>query len=187
MKKHSLILVGNKPPRKRSLANKIDAFDFVVRVNRMNYLGPAGKKIDGAFYEANWQMNNIYRGGEHKDEINRVKKIFMRRHWHNLFDDWAAYLSPEQYKEIEIINESFAVEGTKVENTTNAIKLLAHLLNTHWKEKYHIYITCLDVEHRAYLIDNDPIWEYHHGAGVAEQEYLEDQLNRKNIIRLHDC
>ena len=184
--KRSLILVGNKPPGKKSLAKKIDAFDFVVRINRMNYLGPAGNKIDGAFYEANWQMNNIYKGGEHKDEIKRVNKIFMRRHWYNAFDTWRQYLSLEQYNEIEIINESFANEATKFEKPTNAINILAHLLNSDWKEKFEIWITCLDVEHRAYLIDNDPIWDFHKGGGIPEQEYLEEQLKRKNIFRLHD-
>lgn len=184
--KQSLILVGNKPPKKKSLAKKIDAFDFVVRINRMNYLGLSGNKIDGAFYEINWQMNNIYHGGEHKDEIKRIKKIFMRRHWYNSFNNWPQYLTPEQYKEIEVINESYANEATKYENTTNAIRVLAHLLNTHWKEEYEIWITCLDVEHRAYLIENDPIWDFHKGAGIPEQEYLEEELKNKNIFRLND-
>ena len=184
--KKSLILVGNKPPKKKSLAKKIDAFDFVVRVNRMNYLGPAGNKIDGALYEANLQMNNIYRGGEHKEEIKRVKKIFMRKHLYETFFTWPQYLTKEQYNEIENINESYAVEGTLFEKTTTSIVVLAHLLNTHWKEKYDIWITCLDVENRAWLIDNDPIWDYHKGAGVPEQEYLQEQLKKKNIFRLHD-
>lgn len=63
--KKTLILVGNKPPRKRSLAKKINRFDFVIRINRMNYLGKAGTKTDGIFYEANWQINNAYKGGKH--------------------------------------------------------------------------------------------------------------------------
>jgi hypothetical protein len=184
--KQSLILVGNKPPRKKSLSKKIDAFDFVIRVNRMNYLGVAGNKIDGAFYEPNWQMSHIYKGGEHKDEIRRIQKIFMRKHWYNSFYDWDNYLTEEQYNNIEIINESYANEGTKVENPTNAIKVLAHLLNTDWKNKYDIWITCLDVEHRAYLIENDPIWEFHKGAGLAEQEYLTQQIKLKTIFRLND-
>lgn len=184
--KKSLILVGNKPPGRKSLAKKIDAFEFVVRINRMNFLGAAGSKIDGAFYEANWQMSHIYKGGEHKDEIERIPKIFMRQHWYNCFDDWQLYLSQEQYDHIEIINESYANEATKVENTTNAIKVLAHLINSHWKDEYKIFFTCLDVEHRAFLIENDPIWDFHKGAGKAEQQFLEDQLKRKNIFRIHD-
>jgi len=184
--KKSLILVGNKPPKKKNLARKIDAFDFVVRINRMNYLGLSGFKIDAAFYEANWQMNHIYKGGEHKDEIRRVKKIFMRRQWYSCFHDWPQYLTSEQYDEIEIINESYAQEATKVENTNNSIKVLAHLLNSYWKEEYNIWITCLDVEKRAYLIDNDPIWAFHKGAGMPEQEYLLEQLRNKKIFRLHD-
>lgn len=184
--KQTLILVGNKPPKKKSLARKIDAFDFVIRINRMNYLGTAGRRIDGLFYEANWQMSHIYKGGEHTNEIKKVNKIFMRRHWYDSFNDWRQFLSLQQYSNIEIINESYANEGTMVENTTSAIKVLAHLLNTDWKRKYNIWITCLDVEHRAWLLENDPIWEYHKGAGQAEQEYLQEQLKNKNINRLHD-
>ena len=185
-KKQQLILVGNKPPGKKSLSKKIDAFDFVVRINRMNYLGVSGFKIDAVFFEANWQMNHIYKGGEHVGEIKRVPKIFMRHHWYSVFADWDKYLTKEQYQNIEIINESYANEATRVENTTNAIRVLAHLLNTGWKNRYDIWITCLDVEHRAYLIENDPIWEYHQGAGLAEQEYLEEQLKLKKIFRLSD-
>ena len=64
--------------------------------------------------------------------------------------------------------------------------VLASVLYTPRKEKYDIWITCLDVENRAWLIDNDPIWDYHKGAGVPEQEYLQEQLKKKNIFRLHD-
>lgn len=184
--KKSLILVGNKPPRRKKIAKQIDSFDFVLRINRMNYLGLTGNRIDGAFYEVNWQMNNIYKGGEHYLEIKRVPKIFMRRHWYNAFHNWDEYLTRTQYENIEIINESFASEATCCDNTTNAIRVLAHLLNTQWKENYDIYITCLDVEHRAYLIDNNPIWEAHHGAGEPEQEFLESLLKNKQIFRLND-
>jgi len=186
MMKKNLILVGNKPPKKKSLSRKIDAFDFVVRVNRMNYLGKAGNRIDGAFYEINWQMNHIYKGGEHKTELKGISKFFMRSHWYHSFTNWAEYISETQYKNIEIINESYANEGTLVENTTSAIKVLAHLLNTKWNDEYNIWITCLDVEHRAWLLENNPIWEYHIGAGKAEQDYLQKLLKEKKIIRLYD-
>jgi hypothetical protein len=184
--KRNLILVGNKPPKKKSLSRKVDAFDYIIRINRMNYIGPAGYRIDGAFYEINWQMEHIYKGGEHTDKIKFIKKIFMRKHWYDTFSNWHDYLSEEQYQNIEIVNESFANEGTMVENTTSAIKMLAHLLNTDWEKKYNIWITCLDVEHRAWLLEKDPIWEYHIGAGQAEQDYLKKLIKEKKIFRLHD-
>lgn len=36
--KKKLILVGNKPPTRKHLAEEIASFDYVMRVNRMNYL-----------------------------------------------------------------------------------------------------------------------------------------------------
>lgn len=187
MQKQRLILVGNKPPKRKNLAQIIDSFDFVVRINRMNYLGKAGNKTDGIFYEANWQFNNIYKGGEHKDQLKEIGKIFMRERWHeSFFSEWHRYISREQYEHIEVINEYHAVEATKFERLTTSILMLGHLVNEDWKEKYDIHITCLDVENRAYLIDNDPNWDYHKGAGVPEQEYLMELLKQKKISRLHD-
>jgi len=37
--KKKLVFVGNKPPIRETLANEIDLFDYVMRINRMNYLG----------------------------------------------------------------------------------------------------------------------------------------------------
>lgn len=186
MRKPNLILVGNKPPVKRKLASIIDSFDFVVRVNRMNYLGPAGTKTDGVFYEPNWQLNNVYHGGENKDELSKINQLFMREHWYNAFNNWSDYISQEQYDTIEVINESYAIEAAKYEKLTSSIKVLGHLLNSHWNEKYNIHITCLDIENRAYLLDNEPTWIYHKGGGKAEQEYLINQIKLKNIIRIHE-
>jgi hypothetical protein len=64
--------------------------------------------------------------------------------------------------------------------------LLGYLLNSHWSEEYDIYITCLDVENRALLIDNFPIWNWHKGAGLYEQRFLLDKLKNKQIFRLED-
>lgn len=180
-----LILVGNKPPVKRSLAKKIDSFDYVIRVNRMNYLGPAGLKIDGLFFEPSWQWNVAYQGGPHRDKVKTASQIFMREKYYDSFDEASfEYITRKQYEHIELVNESFAIEATKFERLTSSIKLLGHLLNSDWKERYTIYITCLDIESRAYLIDHDPIWRNHQGAGYPEQEYLKQQLKLKNIHHL---
>lgn len=183
-----LILVGNKPPRKKSMAKEIDSFDYIIRVNRMNYLGSAGSKIDGVFFEPNLQMTQVFNGGPNKHEIKRAAKIFMRRKYYDNFSTSNFdYVTQDQYNNVELINESYAIEATKFERLTSSIKLLGHLLNSNWKEDYKIYITCLDIENRAYLIDNDATWAYHKGAGIPEQKYLEEQLQLRNIFRLEDA
>lgn len=182
-----LILVGNKPPQIKNLAKKIDSFDHVIRVNRMNYLGQTGSKIDGVFFEPNLQMTRVFNGGRFKQEIKKASTIFMREKYHQRFQEsYLEYITQDQYNNVELINESYAIEAAKFERLTSSVKLLGHLLNSSWKQEYVIYITCLDVENRAYLIDNDLTWTHHKGAGIPEQEYLEKQLRMKNIFRLAD-
>jgi hypothetical protein len=185
-KRKRLIVVGNKPPGKPGLAEEIDAFDYVVRVNRMNYLGAAGNSIDGLFLEANLQFKYKYHGGTHRQRIKEAGKIFMRTMWYERFTDWYQYLAPAQYNNIEIIDESFAVKETGFQRCTSSILLIAYLLNSIWSENYQIYITCLDVENRAETMNNDNIWSWHMGAGKIEQEYLLKQIKLSNLIRLDD-
>ena len=95
-------------------------------------------------------------------------------------------MTEEQYKNIELIEDRFAIAETGFERLTTSILLLGYLLNSHWKDEYDIYISCLDVENRALLIDNFPIWNWHKGAGLYEQRFLMDKLKNKQIFRLED-
>jgi hypothetical protein len=185
-KRKRLIVVGNKPPRKSGLAEEIDAFDYVVRVNRMNYLGAAGNSIDGLFLEANMQFKYKYYGGTNRQRIKEAGKIFMRTLWYERFADWSQYLAPAQYNNIEIIDESFAVNETGFRRLTSSILLIGYLLNSTWSDNYQIYMTCLDVENRVETMNNDNIWNWHMGAGKVEQEYLLKQIKLSNLIRLND-
>ena len=185
-KKKKLILVGNKPPRKNGLSKEIDSFDFVLRVNRMNFLGIAGSRIDGLYLEASPVFTHQYEGGENKNKIGGAGRIFMRRHWYMHFDTWARYLTPAQYANIEVIDESSTIRETGFRRLTSSIMLLGHLLHSQWVQNYHIYITCLDVEHRARIVDNDRTWDWHKGAGEVEQEYLLNHIQSASITRLPD-
>lgn len=184
--KKKLIVVGNKPPKKEGISEEIDSFDYVLRINRMNYLGASGNKIDGLFLEANEEFKYKYNGGLNKHRIKEAGKIFMRKMWYERFTDWNLYLAPYQYNKIEIIDESFVIKETGFQRLTSAILVIGYLLNSIWKKNYQIYITCLDVEKRAETLNNDPTWNWHRGSGEPEQEYLLKQIKLNNLIRLND-
>ena len=70
--KKKLVFVGNKPPMRETLANEIDSFDYVMRINRMNYVGHTGNRIDGLCLEANDAFKYEFKGGENKKSIKNV-------------------------------------------------------------------------------------------------------------------
>ncbi|RQO73764.1 hypothetical protein DBR40_13220 [Pedobacter sp. KBW01] len=184
--KKNLILVGNKPPMREPLGNEIDSFDYVMRINRMNYLGHSGNRIDGLFLEANTEFTKIFKGGDNKKSIKSAGQILMRNCWYEMFSEWREYISERQYNGIEIINERNAISETGFERLTSPVLLLGHLLNSGWAEQYNIWITCLDIENRAIMIDNHSIWQWHKGAGLFEERYLKNKLKSGQIFRLKD-
>lgn len=184
--KKRLILVGNKLAYKTGLNTEIDSFDYVLRISRMNNLGVTGNRIDGIYLEANNIFKYVFKGGENKDEIKKAKNIFMHQHWYENFQEWESYITKEQYKSIEIINHKVAIQDIGFERPTSAVLMLAYLLNSSWKDRFHIHITCLDVENRAKLIDNNPLWSYHNGAGVFEENYLKTKINDGLITQIKD-
>ncbi|GIM53152.1 hypothetical protein CAPN004_21820 [Capnocytophaga cynodegmi] len=186
--KKQLILVGNKPPSRKYLSKEINSFDYVMRVNRMNYLEETAKnRLDGLFLEANVVFKNIYKGGEYRTQIKQMKHILMHKDWYEKFDEWQDYLTQEQYDNIELINPDYALKDIGFERPTSAVRLLAHLLNDKkWKDVYDISITCLDIENRKKLIDNHPNWRYHQGGGIFEENYLKNLLVTNQIRRILD-
>ncbi|EIW93893.1 Uncharacterised protein [Capnocytophaga ochracea] len=186
--KKELILVGNKRPLRENISVEIDSFDYVMRVNRMNYLGKTAKnRLDGLFLEANTVFKEFYKGGEYKREIKQMKNILMHKDWYEKFEEWSEYLTKKQYLNIEIINQEYTLKDIGFNRPTSAVRLLAYLLNEEkWKDEYEVTITCLDVEQRAFLIDNHPNWSYHKGGGVFEQIYLTKLLKCGKIKRLYD-
>lgn len=186
MKKKNLLLVGNKPPYRTGLDVIVDSFDYVLRISRMNNFGLTGKRTDGVFIEANHQYKYIFEGGEHKSEIRNANNIFMRQYWYEQFNEWKSYMTCHQYETIELIKEEECIADIGFERPTSAVLMLAHLLNSSWKEKYNIYFTCLDVENRSKLIDNNPLWIYHDGAGKFEESYLKKIIDDGVVTRIKD-
>ena len=88
---------------------------------------------------------------------------------------------------LELINPNHGLREIGFERPTSAVRLLAHLLNEEeWRDEYDISITCLDIENRAFLIDNQPNWDYHKGGGIFEQIYLIRLLKSGQIQRVLD-
>ena len=184
--KKRLILVGNKPACRAGLPTLVDSFDYVLRISRMNNLGDTGNRIDGIYLEANHVFKYVFKGGENREEIKRAKNIFMHRNWYDNFQEWNEYLTEEQYYSVEVIDHEAAIKDIGFERPTSAVLMLAYLLNSPWKDKFHIHITGLDVENRAGLIDNNPLWGYHNGAGKYEEEYLKRMIRNGIIERIED-
>lgn len=184
--KKRLILVGNKPAYRTGLRTIVDSFDYVLRISRMNNLGAAGNRIDGIYLEANDVFKYVFKGGENKNAIKRARNIFMHRYWYEHFQEWETYLTKQQYDSVEIINHEAAIKDIGFERPTSAVLMLAYLLNSSWKDKFHIHITCLDVENRTELIDNNPLWNYHNGTGRIEEDYLKKLIQNGAITRIED-
>lgn len=184
--KKRLILVGNKPVYRTGLDTIVDSFDYVLRISRMNNLGDTGYRIDGIYLEANNVFKNIFKGGENKDEIKKAKNVFMHRYWYERFQEWELYLTSQQYYSVEIINHETAIKDIGFERPTSAVLMLAYLLNSSWKDRFHIHIAGLDIENRAELIDHNPLWSYHNGAGKFEEKYLKKLIENKLITRIED-
>ena len=184
--KERLILVGNKPAYRTGLHVIVDSFDYVLRISRMNNLGVTGNRIDGIYLEANDIFKYVFKGGENKNEIKRAKNIFMHQYWYERFQEWKIYLTRRQYDSVEVINHETAIQDIGFERPTSAVLMLAYLLNSPWKDRFDIYITCLDIENRAELIDNNPLWNYHNGAGIIEERYLKNLIENELVTRIKD-
>lgn len=188
MEKKKLILVGNKPTKKDGLANIVDSFDFVVRVNRMTNLYYTGSKIDGHYLGMWKDFIEEYDGGEYKDKIKEAKVIFCPPKVYNNTQNLFKYITRKQFMTAEIINLNASTFGINTDFPTSTISVLWYLLNSHWVYEYDIYITCIDVEGRGelFLTNNEWCENNHKYAGIDEEKYLKALLENNIITRIAD-
>lgn len=168
-----LLLIGNKLIDK-DISAKVDAYDYVVRVNRMNNIPNTGTKING-YYLGMWKdFREKYHGGEHKELIKNAEIVFccnrVYKNTQNIFD----YITQEQYDNVEIIDIDKSRKGIGTKFPTSTISVLWHLVNSHWADEYEISITGIDIEGRDELFRTN--WEWastaHITAGKAEADYM---------------
>lgn len=166
--KKKLVVVGNKPIS----YPLVDTFDYVIRINRMTNYGDTGYRTDGLYLEANDVFKSIYTGKMLKERISEDTHIFMHPDWHKKFEEWPDFLSVQQYALTELVDYATICTLINCSNPTSGVTLLAHLLSTDWVEEYDIHIVGFELQNRVEMIDKDPYWSWHHGAGVAELSYL---------------
>lgn len=178
--KKKLIVVGNKDV----YSPLVDTFDYVIRINRMTNYGNTGHRTDGLYLEANNIFKRIYTGERLRERINESTHIFMNSNWHRKFEEWTSYLSTHQYALAELIDYEAVCSLVACPNPTSGVALLAHLLSTSWAEEYDIYIIGFELQNRIEMIEKDPYWGWHHGAGAAESAYLTDCINSGKLREL---
>lgn len=171
--KKKLLLIGNKPIEE-DVSEKVDSFDFVVRVNRMTNVPNTGRKIDG-YYLGMWRdFREQYHGGEHRDIMKEAKVVFCHPRVYenrvNIFE----YITKEQYMTAEIINVNASRIGIGTQYPTSTISVLWYLVNSHWAYEYDIYIFGIDIEGRDELFRSNAEWNTttHVNAGGDEAEYM---------------
>lgn len=166
--KKKLVVVGNKD----TLCPAVDTFDYVIRVNRMTNYGNTGYRTDALYLEANNTFKATYTGDKLRERITKDTHILMNPYWHRRFEEWPTYLSAQQYALTELIDYELIGRTVGCSNPTSGVALLVHLLSTEWSENYDIHIVGFELQNRANMIDNEPYWAWHHGAGEAESVYL---------------
>lgn len=183
MAKKQLILVGNKPFSNLSLAETIDDYDFVIRVNRMTNYGLSGKKTDGVFLGMYSDFIEKYDGGEHRDVFKEASNIFSVQAVKNN-EKVLDYITPEQRDGIEVVKHFYALQDVKVNSITSTVLMLHHLLNSHWKDEYEITVTGVDIDGRGDIMANGDEWKdnLHGKNGHAEEEWLKS-LVEKGLIK----
>jgi len=77
----NLIVVGNKQ-MKQNLSEKIDKFDFVIRINRMNNYGNAGIKTDLLAVDPHNEFFNLVE--KPFDKFNNAKKLIINTFFFSL-------------------------------------------------------------------------------------------------------
>lgn len=178
--KKKLVVVGNQD----IACSSIDTFDYVIRINRMTNYCNTGYRTDGLFLEANSIFKNIYTGEKLKEKITENTHIFMNPNWHKKFDEWSDYLSIQQYALTELINYETICSLVGCSNPTSGVALLSHLLSTDWSQEYDIHIVGFELQNRVEMIETDPYWDWHRGAGAAELSFLKKCITSGELIVL---
>lgn len=178
-KKKTLVLVGNMPVS----SSEVDSFDYVIRLNHMSNYKETGTKTSGIYLEANSHFKATEDPPSFKDKAKGAISIFMKPYWLENFSEWAQYLTPKQYFGVELIDEEILCQIIGHPRPTSGVLILAHLLNSQWINEYDIYIIGFELKNRVRMIDKDPYWAWHHGAGEAESAYLNNCI-KSGLIKV---
>ena len=186
MEKKKLLLIGNGPIP-IDISDKVNEFDYVMRVNRMTNFLTTGTRIDGVFIGAYRDFREYYKGGEFKDYFKTAKEVFLTDNLKNLFTNWNDFLTQEQWDNVQIMDFSKNLQniGTSFPTTTLCV---LNVLTTvqEWYENYEIWICGITVEGRKELMYNGDAWKKtnHRFDGEKEELFLKKLINENKIKRL---
>lgn len=187
-----LIVVGNKEYDDYHLADQVDAFDYVCRINRMTNYYHTGTKIDGIYLGAWWDWIYVYKGGPYLDIIQeKAKQVFMMEFAYNLNlkedDKWEYFITPEQHKNLTLVDFSPGAIRIGWDHPCSSISMIDYFIRTpEWSDNYEIWFTGLDVENRGDILASGPQWAdgEHKEGGDLERMYLERMMQEGRLHHL---
>lgn len=179
--KKRIILVGNKLIDK-NISDKIEQFDIIVRLNRMNNFGMTGKRTDILLVDANTQFFQLIQSPFQK--YRTAKKLWINQPPFNgkILCKLLRYgiFSVQQIKESEKVNTWKYREKSGYFFTNFFI--LTQMLIEKFKDTYDIWIVGIDINGRGKLLSLDPKWKGGHDtAGMEEERILTELINDKKI------
>lgn len=184
--KKKLLLIGNGPIP-IDISEKVNEFDYVMRVNRMTNFLTTGTRIDGVFIGAYKDFREFYKGGEFRDYFKTAKEVFLTDNLQKLFKNWDEFLTKEQWDNVQIMDFSTNKENIGTAFPTTTLCLLNVLTTVpEWYENYEIWICGITVEGRKELMYNGEPWKKtnHRFDGEKEETFLKNLIKENKIKRL---
>lgn len=181
-----LLLIGNGPIP-IDISNKVNEFDYVLRVNRMTNLLTTGTRIDGIFIGAYDDFMYKYEGGEFRDYFKTAKQVFLTEKLKRNFANWKKFLTKEQWNNVELMDFKYNVLNIGIPYPTTTICVLNVLTSfPEWFANYEIWICGITVEGRAELMRKGEPWSKtsHRYTGNYEEDFLKRLLSENKIKRL---
>lgn len=186
MDKKRLLLIGNGPIP-LDISDKVNEFDYVLRINRMTNLTNTGKRIDGVFIGAYKDFRTIYKGGEFREYFKTAKQIFLTNNIQKKFDNWSEFLTKDQWDNVKIMDFKYNLEKVGTTHPTTTICVLNVLTSfPEWYDNYEIWICGITVEGREQLMSKGTPWAKtgHRFDGKKEEDFLKKLLDEGKINRL---
>ena len=187
-KKKKFLLLGNAPIPV-DISDKVNSFNYVLRVNRMNNLNNTGNRIDGVFVAAYHTWREVYKGGENKDYYKQAKQLWITPELKNNFPDWNKYFTQEQWERPVIISFNSNSEPGHIPFpiVTTTIRILDVLISSpNIINNFEIWIAGITIEGRGKMFQVDEAWSTteHRYLGYAEERYLKKLVEENKVKRL---
>lgn len=184
--KKRLLLIGNGPIP-INISDKVNEFDYVMRINRMTNFLTTGTRIDGVFIGAYKDFREFYKGGEFKEYFKTAKEVFLTDNLKKWFTNWNEFLTQDQWDNIKIMDFKYNKENVGTAFPTTSICVLNVLTSFPiWYENYEIWICGITVNGREKLMKTGTAWSktLHKFDGKLEEEFLKKLLKENKIKRL---